>query len=110
MAGPVPVKVTDEQLANGEICFKLNGDQSEVNWYQTINEDAYPVLIASHETVLFDETLGFYNLIDGVPVGIKDIENAPMTIDHAIYNLAGQRLSKLQKGINLGGGKKISVR
>ena len=110
VAGPVPVKVTDEQLANGEICFKLNGDQSEVNWYQTINEDAYPVLIASHETVLFDETLGFYNLIDGVPVGIKDIENAPMTVDHAIYNLAGQRLSKLQKGINIVGGKKISVR
>jgi hypothetical protein len=30
-----------------------------------------------------------------------------MTIDNAIYNLAGQRMSKMQKGINVVNGKKI---
>ena len=41
-------KVTDEQLASGEVCYKLNGDQTEINWFQTLGEDAYPVLVDSH--------------------------------------------------------------
>lgn len=36
-------KVTDEQLASGEICYALNGNQSEnVNWFQTLVDDEYP--------------------------------------------------------------------
>ncbi|MBR1902206.1 MAG: hypothetical protein IJ826_04430 [Bacteroidaceae bacterium] len=36
-------KVTDEQLASGELCFTLNGGQSEsVNWFQKIGTDACP--------------------------------------------------------------------
>ena len=36
-------KVTDAQLASGEICYALNGNQSEdVNWFQTLLDDAYP--------------------------------------------------------------------
>ena len=30
--------------------------------------------------------------------------------DGAIYNLAGQRLQKMQRGINIVGGKKIAVK
>ncbi|MCH5310407.1 MAG: Ig-like domain-containing protein [Prevotella sp.] len=41
--------------------------------------------------------------IGNVPV-VNNTENAP------IYNLAGQRLQKLQKGINIVGGKKIIVK
>lgn len=37
------VKVTAEQVASGELCFKLNGDQNTIAWYQTIGSDAYPV-------------------------------------------------------------------
>ena len=37
--------VTDEQLASGEITYKLNGSQSEdVAWFQTIGTDATPCL------------------------------------------------------------------
>ena len=102
--------VTDEQLMSGEVCYKLNGDQTVINWYQTINEDAYPVLDNSHETVLFSEEIGYYNLVNGIPVGIKTIENGQQTTDNRIYNLAGQRLSKMQKGINIVGGHKILVK
>ena len=110
VAGPVPVKVTKYELANGEICFKLNAGQTETNWYQTINEDDYPVLNTGHETVLFNEAEGyFYNLVDGVPVGVKDVERS-LTTDQSIYNLAGQRLSKLQKGINIVNSKKVLVK
>ena len=41
------------------------------------------------------------------PTGIEAIENGQLTIDNEIYNLAGQRLSKMQKGINIVNGKKI---
>ena len=41
--GSAPVKVTAEQLASGEICYALNGNKSEdVNWFQTLNDEAYP--------------------------------------------------------------------
>ena len=41
-AGPTPVKVTTEQLASGEVCYLLNGDQSDINWYQTLIDEDYP--------------------------------------------------------------------
>ena len=37
--------VTTEQLQSGEICFKLNGDQTEIGYWQTIGEDLYPMPI-----------------------------------------------------------------
>ncbi|MBR6141958.1 MAG: hypothetical protein IKQ37_09410 [Bacteroidaceae bacterium] len=30
-------EVTDAQLASGEIAFKLNGDQSDINWFQVLS-------------------------------------------------------------------------
>lgn len=38
---------------------------------------------------------------------IKTIDNGQLTTDGVIYNLAGQRLSKMQRGINIVNGKKI---
>ena len=38
---------------------------------------------------------------------IKAIDNAQQTAKGAIYNLAGQRMSKMQKGINIINGKKV---
>ena len=101
--------VNTEQLASGEVCYKLNGDQTEINWYQTlpstdttVEADPYPVLDPTHKIVLFGEGL-YYNEID--PDGIKEINTQPMN-GQPIYNLAGQRLSKMQKGINIINGKK----
>ena len=39
--------------------------------------------------------------------GIETIDHSPLTIDNAIYNVAGQRLQKMQKGINIVNGKKV---
>ena len=103
--------VNDKQLMSGEVCYKLNGDQSEINWYQTINEDQYPLLFPDHEIVYYDETEGFYyNLINGIPVGINEIASSEPKVQTGIYNLAGQRLEKLQKGINIVNGKKVLVK
>ena len=39
--------------------------------------------------------------------GIEAIDNGHLTIDNEIFNLAGQRVGKMQKGINIINGKKI---
>jgi hypothetical protein len=82
-------QVTEEQLANGEVCALLNAGQEEVQWSQS---EAFPI-----------------------PFAGPDYEDAIMTIDNAIYkqgstivNLAGQRVSKVQKGrIYIVNGKKV---
>ena len=48
-----PHAVTTEQLASGEVCYALNGDQTGINWYQTLGNDNHPVLDNSHLPVLF---------------------------------------------------------
>ena len=41
-SGTTPTKVTTEQLESGEVCYLLNGDQSDINWYQTLIDEDYP--------------------------------------------------------------------
>jgi hypothetical protein len=43
----------------------------------------------------------------GDATGIEAIDNGQLTIDNKIYNLAGQRIQKMQKGVNIVNGKKI---
>ena len=53
------------------------------------------------------EVKGFaFNFDDGA-TAIQIIENGRQTAGSAIYNLAGQRLQKAQKGVNIVGGKKV---
>ena len=103
---------TERQMRSGEVCFKLNGDQSEIGWYQTINEDQYPVLFATSEQVFFNEEENiYYNLINGIPVGIDEVKSSETkAVQTGIFNLAGQRLDRLQKGINIVNGKKVLVK
>jgi len=35
--------ISSDLLTSGELCYKLNGDQSAIGWYQTIGTDEYPV-------------------------------------------------------------------
>ena len=51
-------QVTAEQIASGELCFKLNGDQSTIGWYQNLDgTDSYPLPFASHKQVYANGTL-----------------------------------------------------
>ena len=46
-------KVTTEQVESGELCFKLNGDQSVIAWYQNLTDvaDPYPVPFSTSKQV-----------------------------------------------------------
>ncbi len=46
-----PHAVTASQLASGEVCYLLNGDQSDIAFYQTLGTDEVPTLDASRGTV-----------------------------------------------------------
>ena len=43
--------ITAEQIASGEGCYMLNGDQSVISWYQTLGTDDKPVPFSSHSRV-----------------------------------------------------------
>ncbi len=47
----------------------------------------------------------FFDEDDATP--IKAIDNAQQSAEGAIYNLSGQRMSKMQKGLNIINGKKV---
>ena len=46
-----PHAVTAEELASGEVCYLLNGDQSNLVFYQTLGTDEVPSLDASRSIV-----------------------------------------------------------
>ena len=78
--------VTDEQLASGEVCYALNGDQSDIAWYQTLpaspSGDATPTLDSTHDMVYVNGTVCpdtnvpqgsvSYSNVDGTTVGSHD--------------------------------------
>ena len=98
------IKMTEEQFQNGEVCYKLNGDQSEIHWFQTIGEDPFPVLDESHLSVIVNED-GTY----GNTTGLEAIA-AQQPADDYIYNLQGQKVEKARKGIYIINRKKILVK
>ena len=110
--------MTEEQFRSGEVCYKLNGDQSVISWYQTIGEDAFPVLDESHQIVVFED--GKYDNPDGIQE-IKS-EELRMKNDRGVYDLQGRQISaeadsslftlhsSLKKGVYIVGGKKILVK
>ena len=60
---------------------------------------------------VFEETIEGEYLGTDEPDGIRSIDNGQLIIDNeAIYNLAGQRLSKPQRGLNIIGGKKVLIK
>ena len=56
---------TAEDVQNGRLCYYLNGNQSNIVFYQTLGQDAYPVPFATSLQVYMQGTM----LCDGTPVG-----------------------------------------
>jgi hypothetical protein len=50
---------------------------------------------------------GFAFGLEDDATAIETIANGQQTTEGAIYNVAGQRLNKTQKGVNIVNGKKI---
>ncbi len=102
----------DRQLASGEVCYSLNkGRQgSETVWFQTLGQDPAPVLDNTHLAVLYDIQNGYYNPVDDPDAIVRPGGNGLTPVRGAMYNVAGQRVSKVQSGIYIVDGKKLLVK
>ncbi len=97
-------QVTDAQLASGEVCYKLNGDQTRINWFQTLGTDAYPVLEDSHLLVILNGN----TYANEDPDAVNGVTPAEQPAVNGIYTLSGQKVtSQLKKGIYIVNGKKV---
>ncbi len=67
--------ITYDQVASGELCFKANGDQSTINWYQTLGTDNIPLPFSTHGQVY---AVGEVNCA-GVAIGDVSYSNSNTT-------------------------------
>ena len=100
-------------MASGKLCCQLNAErpQEKWAWYQTLNEDHFPVPDNRHLPVF--PYNGSY--INENPDGLKAIHNSQFTIHNGgtMYDLSGRKVQssmfnvQLRKGIYIKDGKKV---
>ena len=115
----VVAPTTDVQVAGNNVIFKgiyapitvAEGDYFIGN--DALCESAGTTSLKAFRAYIdAQESAGVRMFIGGIEIetGINAIDNGQLTIDNAIYNLAGQRMSKIQKGVNIVNGKKMVVK
>ncbi len=110
--------VSDEVIANNKLLasdgsvvgatgiYSLGNKNSVVGFYKVKDGEIIPAGKCYLNTnASTKEFLGFS--IDDDETAIESLTPALSKGEGAIYNLAGQRLNKLQKGLNIVGGKKV---
>lgn len=50
---PSPISATSTDFTSGKVCYLLNGDQSTINWYQTIGTDDCPTPIGNTNSTVY---------------------------------------------------------
>ncbi|MDO5490703.1 MAG: hypothetical protein Q4F52_11480, partial [Bacteroidaceae bacterium] len=71
------VLIENSLLASGELCYKLNGDQSTIFWTQTLGEDEMPYPFTNHKQVYSTAALN----CAGQPIGESLYTNTPNSTD-----------------------------
>ena len=111
--------VSDEVIANNKLLasggsvvgaagiYALGNKTSGVGFYKVKDGEIIPAgkCYLNTNASTTKEFLGFS--IDDDATAIESLTPALSKGEGAIYNIAGQKLSKLQKGINIVGGKKV---
>ena len=109
---------TDAQTTGGDVYYQLsrnaNKDPNSIGFYWGAT-DGGAFTNKGHRAYLAvsdEEAKGISGFAFGDDTdGIGQIENGNMTMENAeIYNLAGQRVNKAQKGIYIVNGKKIVIK
>lgn len=102
------IDIDETMLHNGELCFKLNGDQSKLTWYQNLDAegveaDEFPVAKAEgHAVVYANGDLS----CDGSPLGSVSYSNTQTTnipdheIEHGFCIVCGSFIKDYKKPVD----------
>ena len=96
-----------ETLDNGDLLFILYS--MDLNTFKDGELLRIPVAASGEVklyTIRYADTDAVSYAGEDIDTGIKTLSNSPLKGEN-IYNVAGQRLSKMQRGINIKDGKKI---
>ena len=99
------LKASDTDVTADGTQFVLANGSNGVGFYKA---EASTTIAAGKGYLVIDGAgvKGFYGFEFNDATGINNL-NVNDNLNDVIYNLAGQRLSKMQKGINIVGGKKV---
>ena len=105
--GAIPtdvIQVTEEQLENGEVCYMLNGDQTDIQWTQMLGTEKRPKPFPGN-IVRRNEDGNYYN--DGTGIATVKIQSRD-----EIFDLTGRKMAKtkLPNGIYIIDGRKVLIK
>ena len=104
LTGNVLQAATTDVTADGTQYVLANG-QDGIGFYKV--DDNTTIAAGKGYLVITDASVkGFYGFEIENATGIETLSNSPVKGEN-IYNLAGQRISKMEKGVNVVNGKKI---
>ena len=98
------VSITDE---TGKVVYEKSINASNI---VGLNIDISAYAKGHYAVIVENSDETFTGEFDAQTTGIEAISYQPSTVRHHIYNLQGQRLSTLQKGLNIVNGQKIYVK
>ncbi len=100
------LRVSDGTVKGGDTVYVLANKSKGVGFYPTSDALTIPENKGYLEVTGASEGRTFIGFEGDSETGIAGVENIKAQ-DDVIYNTAGQRISKLQKGVNIVNGKKI---
>ena len=89
------------------LSFHVQADDDAQSGEYTVETVGESLLVNTNAEAFYNVGVKGYVLVSDDPTSIKTTDNGQQATGKEIYNLAGQRLSKTQKGINIVGGKKV---
>lgn len=102
----VCASMENDELNEGPVmCLKVKALGTVNGVMEAVADDVVlaDVSAVRHEAALAKASMNTYDA-----TGINTIENGQLTIERKIYNLAGQRVQKMQKGLYIINGKKTA--
>lgn len=108
---------TETTTFGGDFYYKLKYNQygTDLGWYWDANSGtaftsaAHEAWLALPASMARDRRYMPLATFDD-PTGIEAIDSERVIIDEKIFNLSGQQLQKLQKGINIINGRKVLIK
>lgn len=99
----VVAELSADAIASGALAYYINKEAGENVFFQTLGVDAYPVPFSTHGIVYQLSETEFTN--DITATTINSVEK--LSGNNVIYNIAGQKMQNLQRGLNIINGRKV---